>query len=95
MVCGFCSTGCGLKVHLKDGEAVNLTADPDYPVNLGMACPKGWEALTPLDAPDRATTPLLRDPESGKLEPVSWVRAMNEFVTRMKGIQTAGILDRT
>ena len=26
-----------------------------------MACPKGWEALTPLRAPDRATTPLLRD----------------------------------
>ena len=26
----------------------------DYPVNLGMACPKGWEALTPLAAPDRA-----------------------------------------
>jgi ferredoxin-nitrate reductase len=87
MVCGFCSTGCGLKVHLKDGEAVNLTADPDYPVNLGMACPKGWEALTPLDAADRATTPLLRNADSGKLEPVSWVRAMNEFVTRMKGIQ--------
>ena len=24
---------------------------PNYPVNLGMACPKGWEALTPLRAP--------------------------------------------
>ena len=61
MVCGFCSTGCGLNVHLKDGQAINLSADTDYPVNLGMACPKGWEALTPLRAPDRATTPLLRN----------------------------------
>ena len=26
VVCGFCSTGCGLKIHLKDGEAVNLSA---------------------------------------------------------------------
>jgi assimilatory nitrate reductase catalytic subunit len=86
-VCGFCSTGCGLKVHLRDGAAVNLTADPNYPVNLGMACPKGWEALTPLAAPDRATTPLLRHPVTGALEPVSWTRAMNEFVTRLKGIQ--------
>ena len=86
-VCGFCSTGCNLKVHLREGQAVNLTADPDYPVNLGMACPKGWEALTPLAAPDRATTPLLRNPATGQLEPVSWVRAMNEFTTRMKGIQ--------
>ena len=53
LVCGFCSTGCGLNVHLKDGEAVNLTPDTNYPVNLGMACPKGWEALAPLDASSR------------------------------------------
>jgi assimilatory nitrate reductase catalytic subunit len=25
VVCGCCSTGCGLDVHLKDGVAVNLT----------------------------------------------------------------------
>jgi predicted molibdopterin-dependent oxidoreductase YjgC len=61
MVCGFCSTGCGLRVHLKDGEAVNLSPETRHPVNLGMACPKGWEALAPLKAPDRARTPLLRN----------------------------------
>ena len=71
MVCGYCSTGCSLRIHLKDGEAVNLTPTTKYPVNLGMACPKGWEALSVLDADDRATTPLLRD-SSGELKPVSW-----------------------
>ena len=86
MVCGYCSTGCGLKIHLKEGQAVNLSPTTDYPVNLGMACPKGWEALTVLDAPDRATTPLLRN-SSGQLEPVDWNTALNEFVGRMKGIQ--------
>jgi len=25
VVCGFCSTGCSLNVHLKEGEAINLT----------------------------------------------------------------------
>ena len=50
-ICGFCSTGCSLNIHLnRDGEAINLTPDPNYPVNLGMACPKGWESLTPLSA---------------------------------------------
>ena len=24
-VCGYCSTGCGLKIHLKDGVAINLS----------------------------------------------------------------------
>src|SRR5688500_10137994 len=41
LTCGFCSVGCSLNVHLKDGQAINLTPDPEYPVNLGMACPKG------------------------------------------------------
>jgi assimilatory nitrate reductase catalytic subunit len=87
-VCGYCSTGCNLKIHLRDGEAVGLTPARSYPVNLGMACPKGWEALTVLDSPDRASTPLLRD-ASGKLLPTSWDTALRTFVDRMREVQTA------
>ncbi|HXG47654.1 MAG TPA: molybdopterin oxidoreductase family protein [Methylomirabilota bacterium] len=83
MVCGYCSTGCSLKVHLRQGEAINLTPAPDYPVNLGMACPKGWEALTPLRAPDRATVPLRRN-AAGKPEPVDWETALRTFCGRFK-----------
>ncbi len=87
MVCGFCSTGCGLDVHLKNGEAINLSPAKDYSVNLGMACPKGWEALTPLKAKDRAVYPLLRD-EKGQLQRVEWTVALETFVRRMKAVQT-------
>ncbi|WP_309399211.1 molybdopterin oxidoreductase family protein [Cerasicoccus maritimus] len=85
-VCGYCGTGCSLKVHLKDSEAINLSANQSYPVNMGMACPKGWEALAPLSAPDRATTPLLRN-EAGEMEPISWEKAMETLVSRFKGIK--------
>jgi assimilatory nitrate reductase catalytic subunit len=51
-----------------------------------MACPKGWQALDPLDAPDRATTPLLRD-ASGELKPVAWPAALDAFVSRLRSIQ--------
>ncbi|MGN6552700.1 MAG: molybdopterin oxidoreductase family protein [Verrucomicrobiota bacterium] len=85
MVCGFCSTGCGLNIHLKDGVAVNLSPTTDYPVNLGMACPKGWEALTCLSAKDRATTPLLRDRDK-KLKAVGWNEAIGVFTERLKSI---------
>ncbi|HEY9153821.1 MAG TPA: molybdopterin-dependent oxidoreductase [Opitutaceae bacterium] len=86
-ICGFCSTGCSLKVHLNEkGEAINLSADTNYPVNLGMACPKGWEALTPLKAHDRATQPLLRNAD-GVLEPVDWNTAIAAFVKNFQGIQ--------
>ena len=87
VVCGFCSTGCSLKVHVDaHGQALNLTPDPGYPVNLGMACPKGWESLAPLAAADRATTPLLRDGR-GHLAPVDWERALLVFCGKFKEIQ--------
>lgn len=91
MVCGFCSTGCSLNVHLKDDPAtkqrkpVGLSPTTEYPVNLGMACPKGWEALTPLIGPGRADTPMVR--RNGKLEAASWEEALGEMVSRFKDIQ--------
>ncbi len=88
-VCGYCATGCQLKIHLDaEGRAINLSPQSGYPVNLGMACPKGWQALDPLDAPDRATTPLLRD-ASGVLSPVDWSTAISTFVSKLKSIQAA------
>ena len=87
-VCGFCSTGCGLTVHLREGRAVNLSPTTDYPVNRGMACPKGWEALTVLDAPDRATVPLLREID-GRRRQVNWGEAMTTMAARFRAIQAA------
>ncbi len=85
-ICGFCSTGCNLRVHTREGRPVNLTPDPTYPVNLGMACPKGWEALAPLTAPDRATHPLLRQAD-GNLERVGWSTAIHTLCTRFRDLQ--------
>ncbi len=82
-VCGFCSTGCMLDVHLREGAAVNLTPTEGYPVNLGMACPKGWEGLTPLSAPDRATSPLIRQAD-GTLAVAGWSEAVGLMVRRFK-----------
>lgn len=76
LVCGYCSTGCSLDAHLREGEAVNLTPTRDYSVNQGSACPKGWDALTPMTAPDRGTTPLLKG------EPIEWSQALATFVER-------------
>ncbi|MCI0360926.1 MAG: nitrate reductase, partial [Planctomycetaceae bacterium] len=74
----------------KDGAAINLSPDGDYPVNLGMACPKGWEALAVLNSPERATHPLLREGRHGDdsppLAPVSWETALTTFCERFKAI---------
>ena len=84
-ICGFCSTGCSLDIHLRGGVAVNLSPTHDHVVNRGTACPKGWEALAPLRAPDRAVTPLVR--AGGHLEPVDWPTAIATLVARARAIQ--------
>ncbi len=86
-ICGYCATGCQLKIHLdENGQAINLSPQQGYPVNLGMACPKGWHALDPLDADDRATSPMLRN-EQGKHVAIDWETAMNFFVTKLKALK--------
>lgn len=84
-VCGFCSTGCELSVHTRESRAVGLTPSPAWPVNRGVACPKGWEALAVTQSPARATTPLLRD-DGGVHRPVDWDRAMRVFADRFGAI---------
>lgn len=85
VTCGFCSTGCGLNIHLRENAAIGISPATDYPVNLGMACPKGWEALSVLKAEDRALTPLLRD-GLGRLSPIDWDAALKVFVERFQDI---------
>jgi assimilatory nitrate reductase catalytic subunit len=86
MTCGFCSTGCSLTMHLKQGAAINLTPTTEYPVNLGMACPKGWESLNVLRSKDRATTPLIKD-KHGVQRPADWPTALELFCRRLQDIQ--------
>ncbi|VAX37633.1 Assimilatory nitrate reductase large subunit [hydrothermal vent metagenome] len=85
-ICGFCATGCCLDIHMKEGAAVNLTPTTNYPVNRGMACPKGWEALTVLKSNERATTPLLKN-KKGEQKPIDWETALSTFTQRFKAIQ--------
>jgi assimilatory nitrate reductase catalytic subunit len=63
-----------------------VAPNPDYPVNKGTSCPKGFLHLEPLKANDRATKPLLRNAK-GELEQVSWDAALDAFVTNFKMIQ--------
>jgi len=79
-VCGYCSTGCGLEVRDR-----RVRPSASWPVNTGNACPKGWEALRVLDAPDRATTPLVR--KNGRLQPVDWDTALVRVTDGFKRVQ--------
>lgn len=83
--CGYCSVGCGMLVGVKNGKAVTVRGNPEHPVNLGKLCPKGLSEHHILDAPGRATQPLLR--KDGVLKPVSWDEAIEAMIENFGRIQ--------
>ncbi|MBW1896129.1 MAG: molybdopterin-dependent oxidoreductase, partial [Deltaproteobacteria bacterium] len=83
--CGFCSVGCNLRVTLTPND-MKVTPNPQYPVNKGASCPKGFLFLEPLKSHDRAATPYFRN-SGGELESTDWKTALQAFVDNFKRIQ--------
>ncbi|GAC1520362.1 MAG: molybdopterin oxidoreductase family protein [Marmoricola sp.] len=57
----------------------------DFPTNRGGLCQKGWTSAQVLTAPDRITTPLIRD-AGGVLRPATWDQALGFVVDRVRSI---------
>lgn len=83
--CSYCSVGCNFDAVISEGRLKSFLPSKSYPVNLGKSCPKGFHLLKAFEAPDRVTSPLLRN-SAGELEPVSWEKALSVFVERFKAI---------
>ena len=63
--CRMCHGGCGVLLHLEDGRLVQVSGDPDSPLNRGRLCPKGAASLEQVYHPDRLAFPLRRAGERG------------------------------
>jgi len=75
-VCEHCSSGCAIRVDHRRGSVLRRLAADDPAVNEEWNCDKGrWAFKWSTDA-DRLTHPLVRDPQTGELEPVSWPAAL-------------------
>lgn len=86
--CGYCSVGCGMLIGTREGKPVAARGNPDHPVNRGKLCPKGLSEHHILNAPGRATTPMLRKGGRGTpLVPVSWDEALDAMVSRIGSLQ--------
>ncbi len=80
--CPHCGVGCQLDLVVKDGRIVDADG-ADGPSNKGLLCVKGRSASFDfVDAPDRLTTPLVRNPESGEFEPATWDEALDLVARR-------------
>ena len=66
MVCGFCSTGCGLNVHLSDGQAVDLTPDDRLSGEpRAWPAPRDGKPSTVLQAPTARRLRCFAGPTAG------------------------------
>ena len=86
--CPYCALQCGMTIAREEDGAWAISAR-DFPTNKGGLCRKGWTAAALLDAPDRLTTPLVRDGKAGALRPASWDEALGRVAGGIRAIQSA------
>jgi NADH-quinone oxidoreductase subunit G len=85
-VCPHCSAGCNLRVDVRRGEVVRQLARDNLEVNDAWLCDKGRYAFRFPDAPERVTTPLVRD---HGLEPASFGEAFARVAGWASGARVA------
>lgn len=85
--CPHCATGCQLYLIVKEGRIVDVEA-ADGPANHGRLCVKGRSAsFDAIYSPDRLTTPLIKNRETGKFEQVGWDEAISYAARRFMEIK--------
>ncbi len=88
--CPYCAFQCGLSVTTLRGTSAPLrvAANPDFPVNRGQMCIKGFTSAALLEHPQRLRQPLLRQP-NGRLAPATWSQALDYVTERLKALRSA------
>ncbi len=87
--CNFCSCGCGIVCHVRDGKLVNLEGDPDHVVNQGALCSKGAAMVATHESKERLRTPMLRAPGSDRWQEISWDEAFDRLAKKLKAVRDA------
>ena len=88
-VCPYCAVGCGLLLHVRDGELVNVEGNPDSPINRGNLCPKGAASFQLTVNPERQKKALYRRPGGTQWETIDLERAMDQIAQRVKATRDA------
>ncbi|MBW1602582.1 NADH-quinone oxidoreductase subunit G [Streptomyces sp. JJ66] len=84
-VCEHCSGGCATRTDHRRGKVMRRLAQDDPEVNEEWLCDKGRFAFRYAQRPDRLTHPLVRNAESGELEPTSWPEALDAAAAGLAG----------
>ena len=82
-ICGICSAGCGVDVHLVDGKIDRLSPISGHP--QGIVCPRGAHAREIVYSPDRILYPQRRSERGGQdpFERITWDTAYDSIVEHL------------
>lgn len=83
-ICPYCSVGCGLVVHTKNGKVVNAEGDPAHPISEGTLCSKGASITSIVNNPARITKPRYRAANATEWKEVEWDWALDEIARKIK-----------
>lgn len=83
-ICPYCSVGCGLLVHVENGEVINAEGDPDHPISEGTLCSKGASLLQIVNNDKRVMKPLHREPGAAEWKEVEWDWALDRIARLVK-----------
>ncbi|MGB9377092.1 MAG: molybdopterin-dependent oxidoreductase, partial [Mycobacteriales bacterium] len=87
--CPYCALQCAQTLAFTSGPggAAGVTAEGRaFPTNRGGLCQKGRTSAEVLTAPDRLTTPLVRN-SGGELVPADWEHVLDLLADRLLSIR--------
>jgi len=85
--CPYCGTGCNFDLNIKDGKVIGVTSNPDAPVNGRALCVKGRFGIDMIHNPDRLTSPLIKDHNTGEFREASWEEALDLVSLKLKEVK--------
>ncbi|WP_459616547.1 molybdopterin-dependent oxidoreductase [Bordetella sp. 2513F-2] len=85
-VCPYCGVGCGMVLHVEDGEVARITGDADHPANFGRLCTKGQSAHVPLRDPGRLHNAYVRHTRAREPSVAPMSEAIAETARRLREV---------
>ncbi|MBK5277202.1 MAG: molybdopterin-dependent oxidoreductase [Desulfuromonadales bacterium] len=86
-ICAFCSSGCEIEYHAKDGRIERVTSSDDG-YNKGNLCINGRFGYAAFNSSGRLTAPLIKD-ASGHQQKATWDQALGVAAGKLKQIISA------
>ncbi len=87
-ICTHCSNGCKTTLGVRNDEIVRGNNRDRSGINGEFLCIKGRYAFDFTNHPDRLQSPMIND--GGKLEPVSWSKALAHVAAKFLEIKQRG-----